>query len=62
MVDRRGQPQAVIIGINDYINTTAPTAEWLKAIGDEAKAKGLNKLTMRQIDAEIAAARRGRRS
>ncbi|MBI4908673.1 MAG: type II toxin-antitoxin system Phd/YefM family antitoxin [Acidobacteria bacterium] len=61
VVDRRGQPQAVIMGINDYIDTFAPTPEWLKAIGAEAKQKGLNKLTMRQIDAEIAAARRERK-
>lgn len=62
VVDRRGQPQAVIMGINDYIDTFAPTPEWLKAIGQEAREKGLNKLTMRQIDAEIAAARRERKS
>ena len=61
VVDRRGQPQAVIMGINDYIDTFAPTPDWLKAIGAEAEKKGLNKLTMRQIDAEIAAARRERK-
>jgi prevent-host-death family protein len=61
VVDRRGQPQAVIMGINDYIDTFAPTPDWLKAIGVEAKKKGLSKLTMRQIDAEIAAARRERK-
>ena len=54
-------PQAIIIGIDDYINTFAPTPAWLKAIGKEAKRKGLNKLTMRQIDAEITTARRERR-
>jgi len=62
VVDRRGQPQAVIMSINDYIDTFAPTPEWLKAIGQEARKKGLNKLTMRQIDTEIAAARRDRRA
>jgi hypothetical protein len=46
------------MGIKDYIDTFAPTPEWLKAIGAEAKQKGLHKLTMRQIDAEIAAARK----
>ena len=61
LVGRRGEPQAVIIGIDDYINTFAPTPAWLKAIGAEAKRKGLNKLTMRQIDAEITTARRERR-
>jgi hypothetical protein len=30
------------------------------SIGQEAKQKGLNKLTMRQIDAEIGASRRER--
>ena len=61
VVGRRGQPSVVIMSIKDYIDAFAPTPEWLKAIGAEAKQKGLNKLTMRQIDAEIAAARRERR-
>ncbi len=49
------------MSIEDYIDTFAPTPAWLKAIGAEAKRKGLNKLTMKQIDAEIAAARCERR-
>src|SRR5271166_3890315 len=57
VVDRRGQPSVVIMSITDYIDTVAPAPEWLTQIGAEAKRKGLNKLTMRQIDAEIAAAR-----
>jgi prevent-host-death family protein len=61
LVDRRGQPAVIIMSIKDYIDTLAPTPEWLKEIGDEAKRKGLNKITMRQIDAEIAASRRQRR-
>jgi prevent-host-death family protein len=61
LVDRRGQPAVIIMSIKDYIDTIAPTPDWLKDIGDEAKRKGLNKLSMRQIDAEIAAARRDRR-
>src|ERR1044071_6898778 len=61
VVERRGQPSVIIMSIKDYIDTVAPTPDWLKAIGAEAKKKGLNKLTMRQIDAEISAARRERR-
>ena len=61
LVDRRGQPAVIIMSVKDYINTIAPTADWLKEIGTEAKRKGLNTLSMRQIDAEIAAARRERR-
>ena|ERR1700680_1144173 len=61
VVDRRGQPAVIIMSIKDYIDTLAPTPDWLKAIGQEAKRKGLNKLSMRQMDTEIAAARRERR-
>lgn len=60
LVERRGDPQVIIMSVKDYIDTIAPTADWLQEIGTEAKRKGLNKLSMRQIDAEIAAARRER--
>ena len=60
VVDRRGEPAVVIMSINDCVDTFAPTPAWLQEIGAEAKRKGLNRLTMRQIDAEVAAARRDR--
>ena len=62
VVDRRGEPQVIIMSIKDYINNFAPAPDFLKEIRAEAKRKGLHKLTMRQIDAEIAAARRSERS
>lgn len=58
LVGRRGEPKVIIMGIRDYIRTFAPTPDWLKEIQAEAKRKGLNKLTMREINAEIAAYRR----
>jgi prevent-host-death family protein len=61
VVERRGQPSVIIMSIKDYIETMAPTPDWLKAIGAETNKKGLNKLSMRQIDAEIAAVRKERR-
>ena len=61
LVDRRGQPAVIIMSVKDYIDTIAPAPDWLKEIGAEAKRKGLDKLSMRRIDAEIAAARRERR-
>jgi prevent-host-death family protein len=61
VVGRRGEPQVVIMGVKDFIDTIAPEPEFLRLIGEEAKRKGKNKLTMRQIDAEIRAARRERR-
>ena len=61
VVDRRGEPAVIIMSLKDYIDTMAPTPAWLKAIGQESKRKGLNKLSMRQINAGITAARRERR-
>ena len=61
VVDRRGEPAVVIMGVRDYVETIAPAPAWLKAIRAEAKRKGLNKLNMRQIDAEIIADRKQER-
>ena len=58
VVDRRGEPSVVIMSIKDYVDTMAPTPQWLKDIQAASKRRGTNKLTMRQIDAEIAKVRR----
>lgn len=59
VVDRRGEPQVIIMGIKDFVRTIAPAPGWLKGIWADAERKGLDKLTMREIDAEISAYRRG---
>jgi prevent-host-death family protein len=61
IVDRRGEPQVVIMSMKDYISLVAPTPKWLREIQEDAKRKGLHKLTMREINAEITAARREQR-
>ena len=61
VVGRRGEPQVVIMGIRDFIDTIAPAPEFLRLIGEEASRKGKSKMTMRQIDAEIRKSRRERR-
>ncbi len=58
LVDRRGKPQVIIMGVKDYIKTIAPAPRALKKIWAESKRKATNRLTMPQIDAEIRAARR----
>lgn len=58
VVDRRGEPQVVIMSINDFVKTIAPPPDWLAAIWEGSKRKGANKLTMRQINAEIKATRK----
>lgn len=62
VVDRRGEPEAVIMSLRDYIDLVAPTPKWLKRIGEASKRRGTAKLTARRIDAEIRAYRRDART
>jgi prevent-host-death family protein len=58
VVDRRGEPSVVIMSIKDYVDTMAPAPRWLKDIQASSRRRGTNRLTMKQIDAEIAKVRR----
>jgi prevent-host-death family protein len=62
LVDRRGEPAVVIMSVKDYIDTVAPAPDFLQEIWAEAKRKGLDTLTMREIDVEIRAYRREQRT
>ena len=57
LIERRGEPQAIIISLDDYIDAFAPTPAWLKAIGAESKRKGTDTLSSSQIDRIIKTAR-----
>lgn len=61
VIEKRGTPQAVLLSIRDYVRLAAPEPEVLRLIGEESVCKGTDKLTSRQIDREIAAARRSRK-
>ena len=58
LVERRGVPQVLIMSLKDYIDSIAPTPQWLKAIQTSSKRRGTSKLTMRQINSEVSTARR----
>jgi prevent-host-death family protein len=62
LVDRRGEPAVIIMSVDDYLETIAPEDTALKKIRNEAKRAGLDKWTMEEIDAEIAAYRREKRA
>ena len=61
LVDRRGRPSVVIMGIEDYIDTVLPEPDWLKTIRDRSRKHGTDKLTMREIDNIVAEVRRAER-
>jgi hypothetical protein len=60
LVERNGEPAVLIMSVADFVKTLAPAPDWLKDLQEHAKRRGLDKLTMDDIDAEIAAARRER--
>ena len=55
---RRYEQKPVILDVREYIRQIAPTPPALEAIQEDAKRKGTDKLTMEQIDREVAAVRR----
>jgi prevent-host-death family protein len=57
VIEKRGTPKAVLLSIRDYVRLAAPEPEVLRAIGEESRRKGTDKLTSREIDQEIKAAR-----
>lgn len=57
VIEKRGIPRAVLLSLQEYVRLAAPEPEVLRAIGEESKRRGTSKLTSRQIDAEIRAAR-----
>ena len=61
VVDQRGEPQVVIMGIEDFLRNIAPEAEVLAAIRAGSKQAGTDKISIREIDEEIAAYRRERK-
>jgi prevent-host-death family protein len=57
VIEKRGTPRAVLLGIREYVRLAAPEPEVLRLLGEESRAKGTDKLTSRQIDALIRASR-----
>jgi prevent-host-death family protein len=57
VIEKRGTPKAVLLSIQDYVRLAAPEPEVLRVIGEESQRKGTDKLTSRQVDQEIKAAR-----
>jgi prevent-host-death family protein len=57
LIERNGEPAVLIMSVADYIKSIAPEDPALKEIRNNAKRVGLDKLTMEEIDAEIASHR-----
>ncbi len=62
VVDRRGEPAVVIMSVQDFIRIAAPPPDWLQKAWAGAKRRGLDALTLDNINAEISAHRREQES
>jgi len=61
VIEKRGSPRAVLLSIRDYVRLAVPEPEVLRIIGKESKHKGTHRLSPKQIDQIIQAARRPKR-
>ncbi len=61
VIEKRGKPAAVLMNLQDYVKLAAPEPEILKIIGEEAKQNGTSRISSRQVDQVIKAARSQRR-
>jgi prevent-host-death family protein len=61
VVGRRGEPQAVIMSIEEYLRNFAPKPGTLKRLRRQARSKGFDSMSLAAINLEIARYRSGRR-
>ena len=57
VIEKRGSPRAVLLSIKNYVRLSAPEPEVLRIIGKESKRKGTSRLSSRQIEQIVRAAR-----
>jgi|SRR5580658_1698221 prevent-host-death family protein len=60
VIEKRGEAQAIVICVEEYLRLFDQPVREFEAIRREAKAKGLDQLTLRDINREIKRYRRER--
>lgn len=59
LISRRGQAQAVILSVEDYLRSVVKRPGAITELQKAAKKRGVNTLSMKEIDAEITTYRKG---
>jgi prevent-host-death family protein len=62
LVTKNGEAKAIILGVSDFLEAVAPSPASLTRLQQQAKKRGADKLTLEEIEAEIAAVRHKKRS
>ncbi len=60
LVTKKGEAKAVILGIEDFLQAIVKTPQSLAALQKQAHKSGAEKLTLEEIEAEIAAVRQAK--
>ena len=58
LVTRKGEVKAVILGVEDFLQAVVRAPKSLAALQRQARRRGTDKLTLEEIEEEIAAVRR----
>lgn len=62
VVSRNGTPTMVMLSIDDYLENILPRSDSLKALQGDARKRGLDRLSLADVNREIRAVRRAKRS
>lgn len=62
LIQQGGQPQAIVMSVEDYINVVAPAPEWLEEAWKAAEENGADEMSMREVDDLVADVRRDRQA
>jgi len=62
VIERQGEPAIVIMGVQEFIRLAAPAPDWLQEAWKVAKERGIDTMTVEEIDQEIATYRREKAS
>jgi prevent-host-death family protein len=60
LVTKKGEAKAVILGIEDFLQAIVKTPQSLATLQAQARKHRVDKLTLEDIEAEIAAVRRAK--
>jgi prevent-host-death family protein len=61
LVTKNGEAKAIILGVADFLEAVAPSPASLTRLQQQAKKRGADKLTLEEIEAEIATVRKQKR-
>lgn len=60
VVTKKGEAAAVILGVEDFLHSVVKTPASMAALQAQARRSGADKLTLEEIEAEIAAVRQAK--